>query len=187
MRIHVPQEHEAYPTNYVRKAYAPDLVEAGLNFSETAYAMSKLSLREFEAARIRTANINGCQICVNFRAARDVPSYLQQTGRPANQSLVSNGPVPDEAFYAGVLEWRTSPLFSARERLAIEYAEGMGLDPQGIAQDEDFWARFKAEFGDEEIVDLSYCIAGWMGLGRMAHVLGLDTVCAFPEVEQVAA
>ena len=67
---------------------------------------------------------------------------------------------------------RTSPLYSARERIAIEYAEGMGTDPQGIAQDEDFWRRCKAAFSDREIVDLSFCIACWMGLGRIGHVLG---------------
>ena len=32
-------------------------------------------------------------------------------------------------------------------------------------------------FSDEEITDLTYCIAGWMGMGRVAHVLGLDSNC----------
>jgi hypothetical protein len=44
----------------------------------------------------------------------------------------------------------------------------------------------KAAFSDEEIVDLSYCIAGWMGLGRVGHALGTDRVCAFVPVERVA-
>ena len=28
-----------------------------------------------------------------------------------------------------------------------------------------------------EITDLTYCTAGWMGMGRVAHVLGLDGSC----------
>ncbi|MXO74752.1 hypothetical protein GRI40_05895 [Altererythrobacter aerius] len=57
----------------------------------------------------------------------------------------------------------------------------MGRDPKGIAGDEEFWSEFKSAFADTEIVDLSYCIAGWMGLGRVAHVLGVDAACAIPE------
>ena len=30
---------------------------------------------------------------------------------------------------------------------------------------------------DAEITDLTYCIACWMGMGRVAHVLGLDQNC----------
>ncbi len=36
----------------------------------------------------------------------------------------------------------------------------------------------KSAFSDDEIVDLSYCIAGWMGMGRVTHALGFDAVCA---------
>ena len=45
----------------------------------------------------------------------------------------TNGPAPDEAFYAAVHEWRTSPVLSEREKLAIEYAEKVGLDPKALA------------------------------------------------------
>jgi hypothetical protein len=50
----------------------------------------------------------------------------------------------------------------------------MGENPHGIAQAEDFWVRLKAAFSDNEIVDLSYCLAAWIGLGRATHVLGMD-------------
>jgi alkylhydroperoxidase family enzyme len=63
----------------------------------------------------------------------------------------------------------------------------MGLDPQGLAQDEGFWARFKAAFSDDEIVDLSFCVAAWIGFGRVAHALGIDTVCAIPALRPAAA
>ena len=40
------------------------------------------------------------------------------------------------------------------------------------------WGELKEHFSDQEITDLTYCIAGWMGMGRVAHVLGLDQDCA---------
>ncbi len=179
-RIHVPDGDESTP--FARLAHGPaaDIVAAGFNFSAVTYARSKLTLREFEGARARTAEINGCRICRTWRSARDVPLLLASRGIDAADSIVSRGPEPEEAFYLSVAEWRTSPLYSPRERIAIEFAEGMGLDPQGLAADEDFWERAKALFSDEEIVDLSFCVACWMGLGRVGHVLGTDTVCAVP-------
>ena len=180
MRIAIPEEHQAFPTAYVRKSYAPDIVLAGMRFSDATYANSKLSLREFEGARIRTAHINGCVLCLNWRSARDLPAYRKAIGKALDHSIAERGDaVPDEAFYAAVLDWRTSPVFSDRERLVIEYAELLGLDPHRAASDEDFWMRAKAAFSDEEIVDMSYCIACWMGLGRVTHALGLDSICSF--------
>lgn len=180
MRVTIPDDYMAFPSAYVRKTYATDIVQAAVRFSEMTYAHSKLSLREFEGARMRTAHINGCELCMNWRSARDLPGYLKMLGRPADGSVASNGALPDEAFYAAVLDWKTSDQFSDRERLAIQYSELLGTNPHGAAVDEAFWAQAKAHFSDDEIVDLSYCIACWMGLGRVAHVLGLDSVCAAP-------
>jgi hypothetical protein len=53
----------------------------------------------------------------------------------------------------------------------------MGTEPKQLARDEKFWAEVKDVFTDAEITDLTYCIAGWMGMGRAAHVLGLDSNC----------
>jgi alkylhydroperoxidase family enzyme len=61
--------------------------------------------------------------------------------------------------------------------LAIDFAHKLDLDPQGLAADVEFWRSFKAVFSEEEIVELGHCIACWMGLGRVIHALGLDTVC----------
>lgn len=180
MRVYVPDELAGNPMAHVGSNYAPDIIASGMAFSRTTYERSLLSLREFEAARARTAEINGCQLCLNWRSERDAEAYLVSLGSSVVPSLVSRGTAPDEAFYASVAEWRGSPLFSARERIAMEYAELLGVDPHRAATDDDFWQRAKAVFSDEEIVDLSYCIACWMGLGRVMHALGLDGICAVP-------
>ena len=173
------------PTRYTPKLshYAQEITAAARNFSLVTYRRSKLSLREFEGARARTAEINGCRRCQGWRSARDLPDYFAAFDLTPENTVADRGPAPDEAYYRAVSDWRTSPLYSPRERIAIEYAERMGTDPQGLAVDDDFWTRTKQVFSDEEIVDLSYCIACWMGLGRVSHVLGADTdgVCAIPE------
>ncbi|EQB00039.1 alkylhydroperoxidase family enzyme [Sphingobium wenxiniae] len=180
MRVNVPAEHQLQPTAFVATHYAPDVVGPAFAYSKATYEHSRLSLREFEAARARTAQINGCLLCQTWRSDRDTAAYLESLGSKADSVATRGGPAPDELFYDSVAEWKTAPLFSERERIAIEYAEGLGLDPHGIAGNEDFWRRAKAVYSDEEIVDLSYCIACWMGLGRVAHALGIDGICQIP-------
>jgi alkylhydroperoxidase family enzyme len=180
MRISVPQSGDpskAFET--LSNAYAPEIVRAAGAFSLTAYQHSKLSLREIEAARYRTAQINGCMVCQGFRAGRDFPVMFEGFGGDLENSPFRRGGVPGEDFYANVENWRDWAGYSERERLAIQYAEGFGAAPREISQDEDFWARMKAVYSDEEIVDLTYCIGSWVANGRAAHVLGLDTSCSF--------
>ena len=175
MRIYLPAD-EPRPSPHMA-SYAPKIVAAARDFGTTVYQHSQLSLRELEGARLRTAQINGCVTCMNFRAARDLAGHLGRSGADAGTSVTSRGPAPDEDFCTNVENWRDYPGYSERERLAIRYAEGLGADPHGIAEDEDFWARAKAAFSDAEIVDLSYSIASWIANGRVAHALGMDQVC----------
>lgn len=177
IRIDVPDEQAHDPYGYASANHAREIMGKASEFSKAVYQHSRLSLREFEAARSRTAQINGCIICQQFRAARDAPAMFAANGVRPDHLVSDNGAAPDEAFYAAVGEWRTSPLFSARERLAIEFAERFAEEPKILAADEDFWTRAKAAFNDEEIVDLSHSVAAWVGLGRVAHVLGFDSVC----------
>jgi alkylhydroperoxidase family enzyme len=187
MRINVPETHQSNPVAYVAKTFAPSIVAAGMGYSTVAYQTSRLSLREFEGARARTAEINGCRVCRSFRAARDLPGFFRSFGGDASASILTHGPAPDEAFYENVSNWKSYPRFSERERLAIAYAEGMGLAPQVVAADDELWGRMKAAFTDDEIVDLTYCIGAWIGLGRATHVLGLDGVCSFDSESRAVA
>ena len=173
MRIDVPALSSADPYTYASQNLAPELMESSGKFAAAVYGASKLSLREFEGARVRTAEINGCMICQTFRAARDVPTMYAGL----NRSVVGNGEAPSEDYYSAARQGSGSPLFSTRESLAIRFAEGFGTDPKGLAADEDFWTDMRANFSDSEIVDLAHCVAAWVGLGRVAHVLGFDEVC----------
>jgi len=186
MRIAAPAGHDGTPISLIATLYTPEIGKAAMEFSRVTYVHSKLSLREFEAARMITAQINGCQLCQNWRSAADLPLYLKQIGNGESDTVANRGDVPDEAFYLAVADWRNATLFTPRERIAIEMAERMGVDPKGIAADEDFWVRIHALYTDAEIVDLTYCISCWMALGRMTHVLGLDGLCSLPAALEAA-
>ena len=151
--------------------YAPEISAAGNAFAHAIYEHSQLPLKVFEAARIATAMINGCIICKNWRSERDVAQLGIHSG------VIKNGEVPDEAFYRALLDGQHSHL-SQRERMAVEFANAMGDRPQALSADDDFWLKMKDAFSDAEITDLTYSIAGWMGMGRVFHVLGMDQSCA---------
>jgi alkylhydroperoxidase family enzyme len=148
-----------HPIMYVWGEMVPGIGPAAATFSQKVYEDSTLGLREFEAARLRMAQINGCLFCQDWRTERD-------------------GQKVEETFDAAVQEWRTSDALDERARLAAEYAERYALDHHGI--DDDFWARMKAHYSEPEIVELSMCLGSWLSFGRLNRVLGLDTACVLP-------
>ncbi len=56
-----------------------------------------------------------------------------------------------------VAEARTSDLFSARERVALEYAEAMTITGQKVT--DELFARARGQFSEAEIVELAAAIA----------------------------
>ena len=177
-QVNIPEAQQHDPLGYTLATYAPEIGAAAGAYARAVYQSSRLPLRVVEAARYRTALINGCLVCQGFRAAQHLDGYLASVGGDAAQSVVARGgAAPDEAFYAAIADWRNATLFDARERLALEYAERMGEHPQSFAGDEAFWTRMHATFAPAEVVDLTLAIGAWLALGRVTHVLELDTVC----------
>ena len=76
----------------------------------------------------------------------------------------------DEGFYAEVAPWATTDALTDRERLAAEFAQRFALDHHGM--DDDFWARLRAAFADDELADLTICCGMFLGLGRALAVIG---------------
>ncbi len=138
-------------------------------FSEAVYDKSSLPLREREVARMRIAEVNECELCRNTR---------DEWGAAAGV---------DEALYDHILEWRTWPGYSERERLAAEFAERLALDHVAMKRDADFWARLRAAFTDDEIVDLGICCALWLGSGRLMSTLDVAQSCSLTLHEGVNA
>jgi alkylhydroperoxidase family enzyme len=79
-----------------------------------------------------------------------------------------------EDLYAHVAE-HGHPEYSEAEQVAIEYAEKFALDH--LSLDEPFFDRLHEHFSDADILDLTICIADFMGFGRLTQVLQLDVSC----------
>ena len=158
MHIDIPEGKDAI--GYVWGEMVPGIGVAAANFSLSVYANTTLGLREFEAARLKIAQVNGCVFCLDWRTERD-------------------GVKVEESFIDAVTDWRTTDAFDERTRLAAEYAERYALDHHGI--DEQFWARMSAHYSQVEIVELSMSIGSWLAFGRLNHVLGLDVMCVLPQ------
>ncbi|MBB5075207.1 carboxymuconolactone decarboxylase family protein [Nonomuraea endophytica] len=157
MRIDIPEGKDAI--EYVWGEMVPGIGPAASHFSLSVYAHTTLGLREFEAARLRIAQINGCVFCLDWRTERD-------------------GQKVEDTFADAVTDWRTTDAFDERTRLAAEYAERYALDHHAL--DEEFWDRMTAQYSQLEIVELSMSIGSWLAFGRLNRVLGLDTVCKLP-------
>jgi AhpD family alkylhydroperoxidase len=132
----------------------PEMGRAINRLVDAAYNKSMLDVRVREAARMRIAQLNDCPVCLSFRAAS-----VKEKGVP-------------EDFYAHVAEHETSDRYSDQERLAIAYAERFAVDHLTI--DDAFFDRLRAVFTDAEILDLTICLAAFLGLGRLLRVLGID-------------
>jgi alkylhydroperoxidase family enzyme len=148
-----------HPIMYVWGEMVPGIGPAAAMFAQAVYDHSTLGLREFEAARLRIAQINGCLFCQDWRTERD-------------------GQKVEDGFDTAVEQWRTTDAFDDRTRLAAEYAERFALDHHGI--DAEFWARLNAHYTHAELVELSMCLGSWIAFGRLNHVFGLDSACALP-------
>jgi alkylhydroperoxidase family enzyme len=168
-RIDVPADQD--PLMFLWTQRAKGLTGPAGAFSGAVYDRSQLSLREFEAARTRIAQINDCVLCLGWRSARDVPSRAAAVGDGGDDA------VPEE-FYEHVGKDPTWVGFSDRERLAAEFAERFALDHLGI--DDDMWARLHAAFSDDELVDLGLCVGSWVAFGRLNRVFDVDGGCRIP-------
>jgi alkylhydroperoxidase family enzyme len=135
----------------------PEMGNAVAELSTAVYQKSQLHPRVREAARMRIALINGCEVCRQWR----IPELAEQG--------------VDEELYANVEAWRDHPSYSEPERLAIEYAERFALDHKNI--DDAFFDRLKEHFSDPDILDLTICIGNWVAFGRLTMLLDLDEAC----------
>ena len=121
--------------------------------SKAVYEDSSLPIREREVARMRIAQLNECNVCLNTRAA----SAMQQG-------------LTDE-LYQQVDCYRDVADFTPRERLAAEFAEQFAIDHTAIG--EELWTRLRAEFTDVELLELTVTIGFCVGLGRAFNVLDI--------------
>ncbi|HEX6175163.1 MAG TPA: hypothetical protein VF089_14205 [Candidatus Binatia bacterium] len=84
-------------------------------------------------------------------------------------------------------DYKENPLFSLRERLALELAERMTYTEQRVT--DEFFDRLKEHFTDEELVELAAVRALENCRSKFNPVFGVEanTFCPLPQVKEAAA
>jgi len=89
--------------------------------------------------------------------------------------------ISDEEIF-DLAAFRASAQFSGPERTALEYAEEMTRTPVEVS--DELFARMRAHFSEEQIVELTASIAYENFRARFDHALGIGSdglyVCALP-------
>ena len=88
---------------------------------------------------VRVSQLNGCAFCVDLNSA----------------TLMKRGVAPEKVEALG--DWRDSPLFDARERDTLDYAEAMTLSDRRVEDTQ--IAALRRHFDDNTIVELTALIA----------------------------
>jgi AhpD family alkylhydroperoxidase len=153
-RIELPAGDEELYRLY---AMNPDLSAAAAGYSAAVYASDAVSVRVRELMRLRIAEINHCQICLDTRMA----------------DLSEHGLTDDDCTHVG--EWATWPGYSDAERLAIEYADRYALDH--LALDDQWFERAREHFTDSQLQAMALMIGSWIALGRMQAVFDVSVSC----------
>lgn len=106
---------------------------------EAALTASGLELSLLELVKLRVSQINKCAFCIHMHA-----TDLRTQGESEMRLYMLNA-------------WRESPLYSARERAALAWAEALTLVAETGAPDADY-ELVKAEFTEAEQVNLTLAI-----------------------------
>jgi len=92
-----------------------------------------------ELVKTRASQINGCAFCLEMHTRE-----ARAAGETETRLYLLNA-------------WRESPLYTARERAALEWVEAVTLVSVEHVPDA-AWKAVRAEFTDKEIVDLTVAI-----------------------------
>ena len=127
---------------------APEIMKAMFAF-EAAVAGSGLEASLIELIKIRASQINGCAFCLHMHT----------------KDARAKGETEERIYLLDA--WRESPLYTARERAALEWTEAVTLVSQTHVPDEAFEA-VRALFNEEEIVKLTLLINAINSWNRIA-------------------
>src|SRR6516164_9760752 len=140
---------------------APMTIQARMDFRKAspqgAKAMGALHafVREcglehglLELVKLRASQVNGCAHCIDMHAKE-----LRAAGESEQRLYLLDA-------------WRESPFYGARERAALAWTEAVTLVTAGHVPD-DVYAQARAQFGEEELVNLTMAIVAINGANRL--------------------
>ena len=138
---------------------SPELGGAVGNLSAAVYGERLVSPRVREVARMRIAQINGCNVCLQWR-------FPEMADRGVTEELYAHVEDPAERrlLGAGAARDRVRRQVRARPPLASTTRSS---------------SRLRAAFTDAEIVELTAMIGNWLAFGRFQAVLDVAEACAW--------
>ena len=102
-----------------------------------------------ELVKLRASQLNGCAYCLDMHA---------KDARALGET--------EQRIYL-LSAWRESPMYTSRERAALAWTEAVTLVHQGQVPDE-VYAEARAEFTEEEMVNLTMAVVAINGWNRLA-------------------
>lgn len=149
----------------------PEIFRAYMDFERGLHRARLIEETLRSLVMLKIATHLGCAFCI------DIGSFLGTEREGVSERQVLE-----------IADFRTSDAFSPRERLGLEYA--MAMSGVRAEVDDALFERVRAEFTEEEIVELT-AIAAWenyrgrfnRALGLPAHGFTANSVCALPEVD----
>src|SRR5271168_5143141 len=106
-----------------------------------------------ELVRLRASLMNGCEYCIRLHTAE-----LRKVNETAER-------------IAGVEGWRSSEIYTKRERAALAWAEAVTNIQEGHAPDV-LYDEVRAQFSDVETVNLTLVISTINAWNRISIALG---------------
>lgn len=117
---------------------SPELFKKFMQFS-LALNESTIEQSIRDLADIRASQINGCAFCVDMHV----------------KEATIHGERPLRLHHIAI--WRESPLFSPRERAALEWTENLTRIPaEGVA--DDVYEHVRAQLSEKELSDLTFVV-----------------------------
>lgn len=120
------------------KRIAPDAYDLVLALGQVA-AKAGLDKQLLELVKLRASQINGCAFCLQHHVL-----LSERIGVPVDKLHL-------------VAVWREAPIFSARERAALAWAEALTLLSNGVG--EEVYAEASREFSETELTYLTSAVA----------------------------
>jgi AhpD family alkylhydroperoxidase len=120
------------------KKLAPDAYDLVLALGQVA-AKAGLDKQLLELVKLRVSQVNGCAFCVQHHIL-----VSERIGVPVDKLNL-------------VAVWREAPIFSARERAALAWAEALTFLPDGVS--EEVYAEASREFSETELMYLTSAVA----------------------------
>lgn len=101
-----------------------------------------------ELVKLRASQMNGCAQCIDMHVKE-----LRAAGEPEQRLYLLNA-------------WRESPVYSARERAALAWAEAVTAITDGHVPDQ-VYEEARQQFSDEELVNLTMVLVAINGANRL--------------------